>query len=289
MLLPLGDGQEFIASSIYLTQQLGDKTTLMLGKINAVDLLAADAFLGGWGNTRFMNLAFAAPLTGITPPVLMGAILSVRAQPFTFTFMAYDPDDRTSDYLPGDLFDNGVNLSLGAKWNGSVLGRRSSLGLSGTYSTKQEANLAELLLPADLQTGPKKGSFHLSLDASHYLYEVAGRPGSGVGLFFKGAIADGNPNPVQRSISTGVMANGMIPGREHDTIGLGYYYYDFSDDLQSAVAPLIELDDEQGLEIFYNMEVTPWCHISADVQIVNPATASQDTFVAFGLRTNIRF
>jgi porin len=123
MMLPVADLEEFVFSSIYLTQQFGDKATLMLGKINAVDLLAGDAFLGDWGNTRFMNLAFAAPLTGVTPPVLMGGILSVRTDPFTFTFMVYDTEDRTLDYLPGDLFGNGVTFQLGAKWNGSMLGR----------------------------------------------------------------------------------------------------------------------------------------------------------------------
>ncbi len=286
MMLPVADLEEFVFSSIYLTQQFGDNATLMLGKINAVDLLAGDAFLGGWGNTRFMNLAFAAPLTGITPPVLMGAILSVRTDPFTFTFMVYDTEDRTLDYLPGDLFGNGVTSQLGAKWNGSMLGRRTSMGLSGTYSTKEGVNLSEVLLPSDLQTTTQKGSFNVALDASHYVYEESGRA---VGLFFKGAIADGNPNAVQRSAVMGILANGMVPGREKDTVGLGYYFYDFSDDLQSAVAPLIEIDDEQGFEIFYRMEVTPWCSVSADLQIVNPATASRDSFVALGLRTNIRF
>jgi porin len=213
----------------------------------------------------------------------------VRTDPFTFTFMVYDTEDRTLDYLPGDLFGKGVTFQLGAKWNGSVLGRRTSLGLSGTYSTKDGVNLSEVLLPSDLQTTTQKGSFNVALDASHYLYEESGGAGRGVGLFFKGAIADGNPNPVQRSVVMGILANGMVPGRERDTVGLGYYYYDFSDKLQSAVAPLIKIDDEQGFEIFYRMEVTPWCSVSADLQIVNPATASRDSFVALGLRTNIRF
>lgn len=45
--LPLGDPEEIVASSIYLTQRSGDSTSLMLGKINAVDLLAGDPFFGG--------------------------------------------------------------------------------------------------------------------------------------------------------------------------------------------------------------------------------------------------
>ena len=47
----------------------------------------------------------------------------------------------------------------------------------------------------------------------------------------------------------------------------------------------------QGLdtELFYNVEVTPWLHITADVQYVNPADTSYDADVVVGIRSNIRF
>ena len=68
-----------------------------------------------------------------------------------------------------------------------------------------------------------------------------------------------------------------------------YFFYDFSDDLQDAVSPLIEFDDEQGFEAFYNVAVTPWFHIAADLQVINPARGANDTAVVGGLRANIRF
>lgn len=49
---------------------------MMLGKINAVDLIANDPFYGGWGNTRFMNVAFVAPPSGLFPPVITGGVFS---------------------------------------------------------------------------------------------------------------------------------------------------------------------------------------------------------------------
>jgi porin len=44
--LPLG-GESFAASSLYFTQVLGKRSVLMVGKINAVDLLAGDPVFGG--------------------------------------------------------------------------------------------------------------------------------------------------------------------------------------------------------------------------------------------------
>jgi porin len=59
-ILPLGSAEQLVATSLYYSQSWGG-TSLMLGKINMIDLLAADPFFGGWGIDRFMNLAFVAP------------------------------------------------------------------------------------------------------------------------------------------------------------------------------------------------------------------------------------
>jgi len=123
--LPLGGGDQIVASSIYLTQSIGKNVNLVLGKINAVDLLASDPFFGGWGIHRFQNIAFVAPPSGVVPPTIMGAIASIKTAPITWTLMAFDPNDRTNDYWPDDLFDDGINLSLGATYVGKLAGRTS--------------------------------------------------------------------------------------------------------------------------------------------------------------------
>jgi len=287
--LPLGVEDELVATSIYLTQKLGDSASLMLGKINAVDLLANDAFFGGWGTTRFSNLAFVAPPSGVLPPVIYGAIASIKTDPITWTLMVYDPIDRTNEYWPDDLFDSGVNYALSATYVGKLAGRTTIYSLGGAYSTKDGANLSELLLPSDLKTGTKDGAYSVSFQFSHFLKEYSARPGDGWGLFLKGAIADGNPNPIQSSIVGGLGGKGLIPSRKDDSFGLGYFYYNFSNDLQSALSPLVKLKDEQGVEIFYNVAVTPWFHITADLQVIDPARSGSDTAVVGGLRANIRF
>jgi porin len=289
LVLPLGDEGDIVASSIYLTQKLGDSGMLMLGKINAVDLLASDPFFGGWGRDRFQNIAFVAPPSGVVPPTIIGAVLSYMVDPLSLTFMAFDPDDRTNDYWPDDLFDKGVNLSLGVTWAGKIAGRASSIGVTGTYSTKDGADLGQLLLPAELKTGDKDGAYNVSLGFSHLLYESNSQPGKGFGVYAKGAIADGNPNPIQSSVVAGLAGHGVIPGRPLDSFGIGYFFYNFSDDLQDAVLPLISFDDEQGLEVFYNLAVTPWFRLTTDLQVIAPARSSEETAVYGGLRANITF
>ncbi|MCP4260029.1 MAG: carbohydrate porin [Planctomycetes bacterium] len=288
-ILPLGEEDNLVASSLYVSQRFGDSGSLLLGKINAVDLLANDPFYGGWGNHRFMNMALVAPPSGVLPPVIIGAISNYRIAPFTLTFMVYDPHDRTGDYWPDDLFSDEVNLSLGATWTGNVFERPSSINLTGIYSTEDKVDLSEIALPPDLQTETEDGAYNVSLKISHLLLESPIQSGQGLGLYGKAAIADGNPNPIEASFSGGIAGHRIVPGRPHDVFGIGYFFYDFSEDLKNAISPLLNFDNEQGVEIFYNLAVTPWFRVTADLQWIDPALDANDHAWIGALRTNVKF
>jgi porin len=289
IVLPLGEYVTVVATSIYFSQRFGSSASLMLGKINAVDLLASDPFYGGWGNTRFFNIAFVAPPSGVLPPVIMGGVFSYRVKPLSFTFMVYDPHDQTDKYNVDDLFSDGGNFLLGTTWTGSVFGRPSSVDVTGIYSTKRGANLAEILLPSNLKTGTRGGSYNISLKVSHLLFESPTRPGQGFGFYAKAAVADGNPNPIKAFFSGGFAGHGVVPCRPRDSFGIGYYYYDFSNDLQDALDPVISFDSEQGVEMFYNFAVTPWFKVTADLQWIDPAVSVNDNAWVGALRANLTF
>jgi porin len=287
--LPLGEPEQVEATSIYFSQRLGDSAGLMLGKINVVDLLSRDPFFGGWGIHRFMNLAFVAPPSGVVPPVIMGGILNYRFAPYALTLMVFDPDDQTDDYSPKGLFEDGVNLSLAGAWTGTVFDRSASATLTGTYSTRDGTDVRQMVLPADLRTDEKEGSFNVSLQVGHLLLENPVRRGQGLGVYAKAAIADGNPNPIGASFVGGFAGHGIVPSRPDDSFGVGYFYYRFSRDLQDALDPLIEFNDEQGIEAFYSLTLTPWFRLTADLQVIDPSTRSSEIAVIGALRANIVF
>jgi porin len=258
-----------------------------IGKINTVDLIAGNLFFGGWGILRFQNIAFVAPPNGLLPPVIMGGIFSYRTEPLMWTLMVYDSNNRTRDYLPDDLFDDGFNTSLGVAWGGKWAGRTTTAAVTGIYSTKDDVDLGEVLLPEDLRTSTKKDSWHLGLQFSHLLVEP--EPGTGWGLFARVGFSDGNPNPYQSWITGGIGGKGLFPSRLQDRWGIGYFYYGVSDDLRNALGALVDFDDEQGAEIFYSYAVTPWFHVTGDVQAVSPAAGANETAVVGGLRARVIF
>jgi len=77
----------------------------------------------------------------------------------------------------------------------------------------------------------------------------------------------------------GVGGRGPFASRPNDTFGLGYFYVDFSDELQSSLDPFLTFQDEQGVEAFYNYMVTDWLQIAADLQYVDPALGETDNAV----------
>jgi len=86
----------------------------------------------------------------------------------------------------------------------------------------------------------------------------------------------------------GVGGKGLFASRPNDTFGVGNFYVDFSDDLQSSLNPLVTFQDEQGVEAFYNYLATEWLHVAADLQYVNPALGDANDALVAGLRATIR-
>jgi porin len=121
------------------------------------------------------------------------------------------------------------------------------------------------------------------------LVESASVPGKGLGLYAKAAIADGNPNPFKRSLVGGIAGHAIVPGRPLDYFGVGYFYYDLSDELQDAVAPVGSLKDEQGIEAYYTFVPAPWLRLSANLQWVNPANGANPPMWLGGVRMRVEF
>jgi porin len=108
-------------------------------------------------------------------------------------------------------------------------------------------------------------------------------------VFGNFGISDGKPNPIKWSAIAGIGGSSPIPGRKHDTFGAGYYYLGYSDDFKRDARVVIPVRDERGVELFYNLGATPWCHITADLQVVTPTPTLAETSVVLGLRTKIDF
>ena len=101
-----------------------------------------------------------------------------------------------------------------------------------------------------------------------FVYTLPGKPEQGFGLFGYYGVGPGVVNPIRACYSLGVGGKGMIPTRAKDTYGVGYYLVNLSDRLSQVIKD--RSNDEQGVELYYNIEVTPWLHVTPDLQIIDP-------------------
>jgi porin len=62
-----------------------------------------------------------------------------------------------------------------------------------------------------------------------------------------------------------------------------------SDSLKNLAPILLPLKDEQGVELYYNVAVTPWCQVTPDLQVIAPFRDKVDASLLFGLRAKIEF
>jgi carbohydrate-selective porin OprB len=108
----------------------------------------------------------------------------------------------------------------------------------------------------------------------------------GVGVFSRVQFADKDTNPVDYILSAGVSAKGLIPGRDNDSMGLGYSYSKLQ--LGRFLTAIGIEDTSTAVELFYNIELTPAVHLNLDAQLTNSALPNIDTATILGASLQIR-
>jgi porin len=205
-------------------------------------------------------------------------------------FLALDSHDapRTSGFE--NLGRNGVFLYAEAKQATRFFGLPGKQTLAGLFGTGSFTDLSPapfLVLPAPVTFIPKKaGTWTLLWHAEQRLWADPEDPDRGLGLYVQTGLGDGNPNPVRGFVSVALCGNSPLPGRDGDLLGVGFYELLLS---SQAKDDFPGLRDENGVELFYNLRVKPGCHLTPDLQVVQPGLAPLETAILFGLRLKLDF
>jgi porin len=273
--------------SVVVTQAFSESTTLSVGKFNMLDAASKTPLLGGGGLTTFMNVALAAPVSGVTPPYIVGAILSHKTEPASYTLMVYDPRNAQDWDVVSDPFSEGVTTSLSVTVPVSPGGLRGYQNFRGVYSTASGTDfedIPDLLLPPQARDIDQlDGYWFGSYSFQQYLVQDPNDPRRGWGVFGQIAVSDGNPNPIGWSALIGLGGTGLLASRPDDSFGIAYFYDGFSEDLKDGLGAVgFDLGDESGVEAFYNIAATPWLNLTADVQAIEPGAGDETAwFVGF--------
>lgn len=296
LISPRNRDDVFAFTNVVVTQAFSESVLLSVGKFNTIDL-ADRNFLGGRGVENFMNTSFVAPpIAGrIVPISTLGAIVSVldEGKPLFNIGVLDSRSPETGSGFDG-LDDDEMTFLADYTFHTKVGGLDGTHTLAASYSTINAFSIdsSDYLRPP---TGPgvvptRQGdSWYLSYTFEQYLCQWADDPTKGWGVFGMLAWSDGNPNPFHYSAVLGVGANGVCAARPDDSFGVGFFWNGVSDSLKQTVRPAVRVQDEYGVEIYYDAAIFPWLRLGADIQWVRPVLANNDDAIFAGLRSRVIF
>jgi porin len=306
---PVFFGNETALTALRFTQVLSPNLLVYGGRINTIDNVQQPFMPGRGLDAGFMNATFVwnVILGRVMNYVQNGAGAAVLAGGYpVFSLTVYDVTTRSG---LNDLFDNGAviypTVSLPTKFFG-MPGHQSVWGAysSGRYAILSPESLS-IFPPPGLFPPPGplpppgqglappttfiKGSWWIIYLFDQALWVDPADPTRSWGVFGNVGISDGKPNPIKWSVIFGIGGSSPLPSRKLDTFGIAYYYLGFSDSFKNLAPPIAPLRDERGLELFYNVAVTPWCHVTTDLQVITPILERAEMSLVLGLRARIDF
>lgn len=289
---------------IYFQSLLDNKLVLLAGKLDGSRGFDQNAFAND-ERTQFMNVALRNyPMIGqflpytnigagfiVTPVEWLRIATAVadsqgRADTTGFETTFHGPTHTTVLHEWGfkvKPFEKEGNYRVGFVWSSMEYPhftpktpfRQTGPLLMSVLGLDTMSKIAPLLPTAE---SPDNIALYANFD--QWVWNESGDPQQGLGVFGRFGWARADVNPVEFFYSAGVSDTGLIPKRDKDVLGIGFFHASLSDNLPAVFA------QETGVECYYSIEIAPWLHISPDLQIiVDPGgTDRYDTSIVYGIR-----
>jgi len=300
---------DVLPTEYFLFQSLTPKFAVVFGKTNV--LKHADQTLFGnsykyyFANLNFNKIPMALNFYNTTSLAAIGLWMPTKR--LTVAAGVFDPNSE-ADNLATKAFDRvniyGITILSytignlpGQSWAEANWTNKPKTDLTSPFGQLSPSGVPQavgvLLGTPSVQALPinhKSQSWVTLGNLSQYLFvrdgsgAVAeklgsGQPLRGIGLFGRIGYAPEETNPVTRHASVALFANGLSDHRPNDSVGVGIYHNGISRPLKHDIARLTEstatLKNEQGLEVFYDVAITPAIRLIPSHQhIWNPTTAA---------------
>jgi len=283
-------------------QFLSEKFGVLLGKIDTLDS-DPNEFASGRGNTQFANFNFIFNGTLALLPYSTLAVggIWMPTKYVTVTEAFFQTTDSSTTTGFGN-FGDGWSSATEADFQYRLRDLPGGTNIGFLYSGDNRFfnfNRKFTFVPGEGIVPPTSSStwsifwsgwqyVHTEEEAKGPVDLTDGKPDlQGVGVFWRLGFADKDTNPVEWSFSAGLGGRGLIPRRDNDTFGVGYFY---SGLVSTRFTGIVGIDDHtQGFELFYSLAVTPAAQLTFDLQLIDSPLATLDTAVVLGLRLYLLF
>jgi porin len=287
-LFPMPSGDNFNLPALNFAQFLSPYFGLTIGKYATITSNSGDMndFAHGKGDTNFMNTALNVnPILLTTVPYSTlgtGLIVLPTKDPkeAIASFMVLSSTGKASTSGFDDLDGNNLTFIGEGRLTTNFFGLTGHQLFGAAFSNRKFSSIDQnaRFIFENGRFEEEKGSWNIHYNFDQYLYEPKKGSGEGIGIFGRFGASDGNPNFMHFFYSLGIGGKGVIPTRERDRYGFGFYYIDVNNPkLQGLFRSIKLLRDEYGFEAFYNIAITPWLMLTPDIQVVRGAQKEQIT------------
>lgn len=279
---------------LYEQSLLGDKVRFRIGKIDLTNCLESHGCKACFDGSAYVNDESSQFLNGalVNNPTIpfsdpgLGAM--VHIEPTDWWYLSAAVADAQADFR-----ETGFNTAFHGRndffsiYETGILPRLPSAKgpLQGAYRVGMWYDPQ----PKDRFDGSGTQrddvGFYASCDQSLWRENDEEDDTQGLGVFGRYGIADADVSQIKNFWSIGLQYRGLIPSRDKDVTSFGVAQGRLSRQADFTRA------SETVLEWFYNIELTPWLHVSPDVQyILNPGgDASVNDAVVVGGRVQVSF
>ena len=290
-----GENSPIDLPNVSYAQFVSPHLGFFLGKIATVTSTSGDmnAFAHGKGDDNFMNLSFNFnPTIAVIPYSTLGAGVIIlpgkTPEDAIITLSVLDAEGSAGTSGFNTVFEGGTMYVAEGRVRTDFFGKTGHQLAGGVYSDKLYTSLGQNFR-IDVQNRALRttsGFWALYYNFDQYVYEPVKGADKGVGVFGRFGIADDAVNPIKIFWSVGVGGKGMIPGRPHDSFGIGYYNVTTSN---QSVPSFVGAGDGQGAEAYYNFAITPWAQLTVDLQYVEAGLPRSDDALVLGARLKLQF
>jgi porin len=298
MLYPLpGDYHGTNITGLMVTQQLFDNNVgVLAGKFNSIDLVQGIMPEIGSGRESFLNVH---ALVSALPWFRFVNLSEWGAGFWTYDknaggqiqhgFLAFGLSNATDNWDVSRQFEDGVGFLGWLRFFHEIGGKPGWVAVYVGGSTKGYNSLDPsdwLLIPG---VGPIDTDEGQPWDVAPYVSQVLWQDRCNkarrINMVVGGTIADNNPSFSNWNVFSKLEGYGLRRSRPGDRAGIAGWYNGISSDVKDLVATKnINVRDNWGLETYYNREVTPWCHLTGDLQVLQNSDADTDTSLVLGTR-----
>jgi porin len=298
-----GDYSGTDVTSLYMSQYVplpnDGLAQVSVGQFDVIDLVSGFFPSVGYGQEGFWNansMVTALPWFGAVQGLSlfggMGVTINKEYKaPSNGVLVLGTQNVATSWGSLDDSFNDGVFLAAFHRFFWEMDQKMGYFMVFAGGSTKDEASND----PHDIVFKPGVGAVdtqtHKPWDVAFYLYQDIWQdpndPSRKANIMLGGTAGPDNPQFAQYHAFANVEIYGLMAARPKDRIGASVYWNGLSNHFKDLVEDVEELQDPWGLEFYYSYELTPWAHITADLQLAENEFKDDDIAIIPGIRVVI--